>query len=624
MSTTGTKAGMSLKGFAPSPRQIKILIVAASFIILPPLLARAIPGIFTDYRALMLGVATCYVAAALSLNLLMGYAGQISLGHGALLGTGAFASGLVTTRGPELPLYAGLLAAVLFGAILAFLVGLPALRLRGLYLAIATIGFAFMMQESVFRWQPITRGSAGLELPRRLSRNWVLTENADYLALALVVALFVWLLDVNVVRTKLGRAFHAIREDEAVAQSFGIDITRYKLTAFVLSGSLAGLSGALYGHLIGFVNSDTFSYDAWSLFLVVLVVVGGLGNRKGVAVAAVFFALTPRLLQSIEGWDLIIGAFLLVYTMANHPGGFAEVFHEVRMKRQAKRDPAPEDLTTRLPKLPAPKGAAPPPTEGGGPILEVSDVRVSFGGLVAVDGVSLEVPAGKIIGLIGPNGAGKTTLFNAISGLVKPDAGDIKFQGESVTALSPHARAALGMGRTFQLIGLAKNLSVQENFLMAQHASAIYGDGSALLFTSKAARIEAELIDRAREAIESLGFERYAETPVKNLSHGQQRLVEIACALITSPSLLMLDEPSAGFAPAAVESLAERLKEIRDELGRTVLLIEHNIPMVLSVCDYIYVLNFGSLLAEGTPDEVASHPEVITAYLGQAAQPVPA
>jgi ABC-type branched-subunit amino acid transport system ATPase component/ABC-type branched-subunit amino acid transport system permease subunit len=597
------------------------LLVAVVCVVLPPLLNRAVPYVLSDLTALILGFGVCYAAAAISLNLLMGYAGQISLGHAALLGVGAFTSGLLTSRGPQLPMLAGLAAAAVTGGLVALVVGLPALRLRGLYLAIVTIGFGLAMEQSVFKWRPITRGSAGVELPRPKAGLFVFRENADYLSLALLVLIAIWALDVNVVRTKLGRAFQAIRADEAVAQSFGVDVTRYKLLAFVISGALAGVTGSLYGHMLGFVNSDTFTYQL-SLALVVIVVVGGLGRRTGVVVAAFFFAALPRLLKPLQGWDQLVGAVLLIDLMARHPGGLASAIREVRERRAAKRVrgglQGDEDDEVALPRMPRPAGL---PSRGAASetanILEVRDVTVHFGGLVALNDVSLDVPRGTVTGLIGPNGAGKTTLFNAISGFVKPDAGIVRFAGREVQRLAPHRRAGLGMGRTFQLIGLAKDLSVTESFLLAQHVVAGYGVLPALAHIRSVARVEAELRDRASEAIEALGFKRYASTPVRSLSHGQQRIVELGCALVTAPDLLLLDEPSAGMSPGAAENLAERIRDIRDDLGRTVLLIEHNVPLVLDVCDVVSVLSFGTVLAHGAPADVAREPSVVSAYLGE-------
>jgi branched-chain amino acid transport system ATP-binding protein len=224
------------------------------------------------------------------------------------------------------------------------------------------------------------------------------------------------------------------------------------------------------------------------------------------------------------------------------------------------------------------------------------------------------------VGLMGPNGAGKTTMFNAITGSLTPDAGRVELLGLDVSALPTHQRTALGMSRTFQLIGLAKQQSVYENLLIAQHLAAPYGVLSALTMLGPARAYERDVRRRADEVLEGLGFERFRDTPVGRLSHGQQRIVEIGCALITSPELVLLDEPSAGMSPAAAEDLAATLRDVRDKLHRTVLLIEHNVPLVLDVADELYVMAAGRVIADGEPVEVVTRPEVVTAYLGQAPQ----
>ncbi|HVL89915.1 MAG TPA: branched-chain amino acid ABC transporter ATP-binding protein/permease [Actinomycetota bacterium] len=598
-----------------SKRTRTILIVLAVCVIAPPLLARA--DILSSFRASVIGYGACFALMAISLNILMGYAGQISLGHAALLGIGAYTSGLLTGRLGwsyliTLPFAAGA------GALLAFVAGLPALRLRGLYLAITTIGLVFFAENTLYQlpWQ----GGGPVMLPRPVAGRFIFLIDGDFLALILVTLVAFWWLDVNLVRSRLGRAFHAIREDEQVAQSFGIDVTRFKLLAFVISGALAGIAGMTYGHLVGTVASDVFDYQ-FSLLLVTFVVIGGLGSRAGVVIAAFLFGFFPRLLTALKDWDLLVGAFLLIYTLAKHPGGFAGAIREGKEAKAAKAARAglagdtDEQAVPALPRT----GLAPAAVAADAPpLLEVRDVQVAFGGLRAVDGASLTVPRGRIVGLIGPNGAGKTTLFNAISGFVKMQAGQVIYDGTSIQDLPPHQRAAMGIGRTFQLVGLARNLSVRENLLLAQHSHASYGTWHALAATPRRTREERELDERARAAIASLGFERYADVPVKHLSGGQQRIVEIAAALSTAPEMMMLDEPSAGMAPAVIESLAQRLRELRDDLGRTVLLIEHHIPLVLDVCDEVYVLNLGKVLAHGTPAEIVSDPTVVDAYLGSA------
>ena len=606
--------------YRPTRRQITALAVTVAAIVIPPLLSRALPGLLTDVRASMFAIGVTYAAMALSLNLLMGYAGQISLGHGALLAVGAYTSGILTGR-YGWSYMAGVGVAMVMGAAIAFIVGLPALRLRGLYLAITTLGFAAVMDAAILKIPWLSRGSAGVELPRPVAGEFIFTRNADYLALILVILVGVWFLDANVVRTKLGRAFFGIREDERVAQSFGVDVARYKMIAFMLSGALAGLAGAMHGHLLLFVESRTFAFPLFSLTIVAFVVIGGLGSRVGVLVAAASFGVVPQLLRAIEGWDLIVGSALLIFAMARHPGGVAGAIAEAREKKEiraARRETDEDDSTHPLPDLaalPLPVSDSPPGASGT-PLLEVRDVHVNFGGLKAVDGADLVVPEGKIIGLIGPNGAGKTTLFNSISGFVTPQSGHFRLRGDDISGLAPHQRAQAGLGRTFQLVGLAKRLSVHQNLLLAQHARANYGLVASLAYLPRAGRTEADLEARATEALEAIGFAEFADRPINQLSGGQQRIVEIACALMNAPDLLMLDEPSAGMAPGVIESLALRLRQLRDELGRTILIIEHHIPLVMDVCDEVWVMASGQTLAHGTPAEVIARDDVIEAYLG--------
>jgi ABC-type branched-subunit amino acid transport system ATPase component len=374
----------------------------------------------------------------------------------------------------------------------------------------------------------------------------------------------------------------------------------------------------MYGHAIGFVNNEAPFNLLQSLMLVTIVVVAGLGHRLAAIVVALIFWVFPSFISGLHGWANIIGAVALMATVARHPEGMADLLTHRRRPRVDATDD--DDEMPALPQLPAP--ARPLSSRSlatlDAPVLEVDGVSVRFGGLQAVDDVHLRVPAGQIIGLIGPNGAGKSTLFNAVSGLVRIQRGRIRFRGQEIQQLRTDERARLGIARSFQQVGLAKDLSVRDNFLLAQHQLAPYVDLEALLMLPRAARGEQEFRERADAAIEALGFQPFANMPVRNLSGGQQRIVEIACLLVTAPELVMLDEPSAGMAPAAAENLAVRLRDLRDALGRTVLLIEHNVPLVLDSCDYVYVLDAGRLIAEGPPAEIAANQQVINAYFGRA------
>jgi branched-chain amino acid transport system ATP-binding protein len=248
--------------------------------------------------------------------------------------------------------------------------------------------------------------------------------------------------------------------------------------------------------------------------------------------------------------------------------------------------------------------------------LEVHDLTIRFGGLAAIDGLSLQVNEWEIVGLMGPNGAGKTTAFNCITGFYKPDSGRVVYRGADVTKLPPHRKAALGIGRTFQNVGMVRSETVLENLLTAQHTHAGYGALTALGGGSVVRQREREMAERADAILELLGLAAIRDLRLSGLSYGTLKLLELGCALATDPDMLLLDEPSSGMGPDEAQELGERLLSLRRELGLTMLLIEHHVPLVAQVCDYVYVLDFGRLLAEGDADEVRRHPDVIAAYLG--------
>lgn len=587
------------------------------------ILAAGAVGALNDYRANLLITAVVMGVAALSLNVVLGYTGQLSLGHFALVGFGAFLSAKVT--GPtelRLPFMAALVIVPVVGALLGAVLGLPALRIRGLYLAVVTIGFHFAMDQSLFQSSLLTRGSAGTPVPRPWIGGYEMASNVVYLALAVVLALVVWWVDTNLTGSRLGRAFQAVRADEDVAASWGIDVGRAKVAAFAISGAYAGLAGVILGAQLRALTFQVFPFEK-SLLLVIIVVLGGLGSRVGIAVAAGFFGVFPLVLDSVLAdaarWELIVGSALMLITIARNPDGLAAGFRHaterVRRPTAGRAAAATPPVIPRLPTPPAPDGGGDPAT----PVLEVRSVTVRFGGLTAVDGVSLTVPRGRIVGLIGPNGAGKTTLFNAVCGLVPTAGGDVVLDGVPIGGLPAHRRVERGIGRTFQSIGLLGHLGVLGNLLVAQHQLARYGRGWALTGLGPAVRTERELRRRALEALEVLGLTEVADLPVRSLSGGQQRIVEMAAALMVAPRLLMLDEPSAGMAPAVVEQLAGRLGDLRRSGGHTVLLIEHNIPLVADTCDEVYVMDAGRVIAHGTPGDVLADPRVVEAYLGGAA-----
>jgi branched-chain amino acid transport system ATP-binding protein len=249
-------------------------------------------------------------------------------------------------------------------------------------------------------------------------------------------------------------------------------------------------------------------------------------------------------------------------------------------------------------------------------VLEVRDTGIRFGGLVALEGVNVNVPEWEIVGLIGPNGAGKTTLFNCIMGLYTPNTGTVTYRNRNISMLPTHRRVELGIGRTWQNIGLVRGLTVLENFMVAQHPRIGYGSVGALFGAPRSFAEERKLKANAMEVLDFIGLSHLADSKLDGLPYGTLKLIEIGTVLATDPDLLLLDEPTSGMGPEEAHEFGERLLELRKTLNLTVLMIEHHVPLVVGVCDYVYVLNFGKILTEGVPQQVKNHPEVIAAYLG--------
>lgn len=635
---------------------------------------------YVGTNAFAIGWALCSAIVGLSMNVLVGYAGQISLAHAVLFGTGGYAIGHLTSS-LGLPWLVAIPLSGLITAVVALLIGFPALRVRGLNLAILTLGFQFVMQRTVFHTESIGGGAAGVKVARPRLFGLGTQATTDFLWVIIAGLVLIWMIDRGLTRSRAGRAFFAIRQDEQVAASVGIPVARYKLLAFAISGFYAGIAGGLFGTLVETVVAEPFDYP-FSFEFLVFAVLGGLGSRPGTAIGAAFPVLYRSLLTIPSGPAL--GGLLLVVTLLRYPGGIAaqgrEVGHVSRelarrglryffgflgalvlsigaaflvpiafdrllgvfgggltsfpsiliglgaltygsqtaikqlfriSARRAKPHTAPvisapaSTLALREPRRPA-----------TGPLLEVVDLAIRFGGVRALDGVSLEVRAGELIGIMGPNGSGKTTMLNNISGFLTPNSGDIRFRGESILDLEAHERAGLGLGRTFQNIGLVKQETVFDNFVIAQHLVCNYGAMEGIIRTGAVASEERRLRRRAAAAIEMLKLGDIAHEQVRALPHGRAKLVELGCALVTDPELLLLDEPAAGVSPQEADELGETLKRIAANFGVTILMIEHHVPLMLNTCDYIYVLNFGQLLTHGLPADVARHPDVIAAYLG--------
>jgi len=588
---------------------------------------------------------------AASVVMLTGWVGQISLAQATFVGIGAFGTAQITRRfGIQFP-FSLPIAAALAGAAAALL-GMVALRVRGLYLAVATLVFAWMADEYLFRSAWLVGAGGSSSLPNSTigkAGSISFFDPSDrrafyYVTLAAAAATF-WAL-ANWRDSRTGRAFFGVRGSEVAAASLGVDVRRTKLLAFAAAGCLAGVAGNLLIVGQGAASPSEFTLSR-SLFFLAVAVVGGVRSLGGAVAAAMLFAGLEQLffdLQALAGWLDVVSAGLLAFVLVAYPGGLAgfgqllshkasRAFDRLRKHPPGAAHETPGVLTlgpTVRPGLPAAgngngsRAAAPAPATRldvvvlPAPALRVSALEVRFGGLTAVDGVSLEVREGEIVGLIGPNGAGKTTVFNAVSGLVTPSAGRVEIFGVDATGMAMHRRAGLGMARSFQVIQLLSELSVFDNLLAATHTQNRAGALATLLVTRGALGSEDTARDRVREVVEALDLADIAERPVAGLPFGVLRMVELARALVTGAPLLMLDEPASGLDNAETDRFAELLLKVRGEFGRHVLLIEHDVRLVTAVSDRMYVIDRGRPLADGSPAEVQRDERVAAAYLGEA------
>jgi branched-chain amino acid transport system permease protein len=568
------------------------------------------------YTLYVLALVAAQIIAVLSLNLLMGYAGQVSLGQAALVGSGAYAAAQLAAWGVPFPLVIPA-AAVATGA-MAAVVGLPSLRIRGLQLAATTLAFGIVAERLIFA-RPWDRASSlGVAAPRP---SYVAGDRA-FLMVTLAGLVLVGLLDVAVRRSRVGRAFRAVRDREDTAAARGVPVASTKLLAYALSGVYAGVAGGCLAFLVERVTPAPFTVWA-SLGLVATVVVGGLGSFAGAVVAGATFAGLPELLRPAATLTPLAGALLLAVVPILRPGGLGWLLDRklppLRLRRRAPQGGAP--LPGTSPEAAAVPGPARRPLPLVVPVrslLVARDVEVAFGGNRVLRGAGFEVDRGESVGLIGPNGAGKTTLFNCVSGFLRPSAGEIRYRGRDLLALPPEARPWLGLARTFQQVGLSGPQTVRDNLLLAQYVVEPYGVAAALARTPRVRRAEAELAARAEAALELVGAADLADVAVADLPHGSQRLVEVAAALAAGPELILLDEPAAGMGPDETAALAALLRRLRASLGLTLVVIDHHVPFVTAVCDRVYVLVEGAVIAEGPPEQIRRHPTVAAVYLGEA------
>ena len=552
----------------------------------------AVPLLLTSYWTYVVTLGVVYAVVAGSLVVLTGWVGQVSLAQASFMGIGAY----VTVAGYHhwsLPFWAGAVLGVAVTLPVTLVVGLVALRLSGFYLAAATVAFALAMQRFAFQFDWLTGGSSGFTGPKASLPGLVLRgDRATYWLVAAVAGLLA-LAAIRLRRSALGRAFGAVRTSERAARSVGIGVTRTKLVAFALSGAIAAVGGALYAAVVGRLSPVGFDVAPSVLFLAIALV-GGIEYVAGALVGGLAYALTPELARTLDisgNWVTFLLAAMLLVSVAVAPRGIVGALRHSGAEIDLDADAADPDASA-LDELAGLWGGRVTP-----PRLALDAATVRFGGVTALDAVALEIPPGTIVGLIGPNGAGKTTCFNVLTGFLAPSAGAVRIDGEVVGREPAERRTARGLARTFQTPLLFNGETVIGNLLVAGGGRAGAGD-------------EASVVLRA------VGLAAFADSPVRNLPFGLQRLVEIARALMTRPGVLLLDEPAAGLSGVETERLRRLVAELPARLGMSVVLIEHDVELVMAVAERIYVLDFGQLIAAGPPEAVRADPAVQRAYLG--------